>query len=85
MSCSSAFSPTAIMRFSTFVSLATLVYASNALPTSNVVLEKIESSPPGWIVDQSANIDKDAMTITLKIHLVNQGMDAFHKLAMDVS
>lgn len=73
------------MRFSTVLSLVTLVCASNALPTSSVVLEKIESSPPGWVVDQSGNIDRDATTITLKIHLVNQGMAAFHKLAMDVS
>jgi hypothetical protein len=83
--CSPAFSPTAIMLFSTVLSLATLVCVSNALPTSSVVLEKIESSPPGWVVDHSANIDRDATTITLKIHLVNQGMDVFHKLAMEVS
>ncbi|KAJ4358818.1 hypothetical protein N0V95_002740 [Ascochyta clinopodiicola] len=57
------------MRFSTAVSLAAL----------------IESSPPGWVVDKTANIDRDATTITLKIHLVNQGMDTFHKLAMDIA
>lgn len=73
------------MRFSTTLSLATLLCVSNALPTSNVVLEKIERSPPGWVLDQSEKLDKAATTMTLKIHLVNERMDEFHKLAMDVS
>jgi tripeptidyl-peptidase-1 len=48
-------------------------------------LEKIEGSPAGWTLDQSAEVDRDATVMQLKIHLVNQGMDKFHKLAMDVS
>lgn len=65
--------------------LAVLVCVSTARPTSSAVFEKVESSPAGWTLDKTAKIDKDATTITLKIHLVNQGMDKFHKLAMDVS
>lgn len=73
------------MRFFDILSLAALLSVSNALPTSSVVLEKIDSSPQGWVIDQSTVLDKDATTITLKIHLVNQRIDEFHKLALDVS
>lgn len=74
------------MRFFTSLSaLAILVCVSDARPTSSVVFEKVESSPAGWVLDNSAKLDRDATFITLKIHLVNQGMDKFHKLAMDVS
>lgn len=73
------------MRFSTTLySLATILCASNAFPTGSVVLEKIESSPAEWVLDQSAKVDRDGTFMTLKIHLVNQGMDEFQKLAMDV-
>ena len=68
-----------------FSALAVLVCVCDARPTSSVVLEKVESSPAGWTLDKTAKIDKDTTSITLKIHLVNQGMDKFHKLAMDVS
>lgn len=64
--------------------LAVLLSASNARPTSNVVLEKIEDSPTGWVLDPSSDVDKDNTVISLKIHLTNQGMDEFHNLAMDV-
>ena len=66
-------------------SLAALLCACDALPTSSIVLEKIEGTPAGWTLDQSADVDRDATVMQLKIHLVNQGMDKFHKLAMDVS
>ncbi|KAJ4300820.1 hypothetical protein N0V90_002908 [Kalmusia sp. IMI 367209] len=65
--------------------IAILVSACNARPTSSVVFEKIESSPAGWVLDDSAKLDKDAASITLMVHLVNQGMDKFHKLAMDIA
>lgn len=60
-----------------------------ARPTSNVdfektVVEKLEAAPVGWLKDSSAKLDKDATSITLKVHLVNQDMDKFHDLAMNV-
>jgi tripeptidyl-peptidase-1 len=63
---------------------ALLLGACNALPANSVVLEKIESSPTGWTLDPAANEEKARTTLTLKIHLVNQGMNDFHKLALDV-
>ncbi|KAJ4311820.1 hypothetical protein N0V94_007762 [Neodidymelliopsis sp. IMI 364377] len=71
--------------FVTLSSLAVLLCVSDARPTSSVVLEKIASSPPGWVQDRSATVDRDGTFITLKIHLVNQGMDEFHKLALDIA
>lgn len=65
--------------------LAVLVCVCDARPTSSVVFEKVESSPAGWVLDKTIKVDKDATSITLKIHLVNQDMDKFHKLATDVS
>ncbi|KAJ4351604.1 uncharacterized protein N0V89_006947 [Didymosphaeria variabile] len=65
--------------------LAILVCVCDARPTSSVVFEKIESSPAGWVLDKAAKVDKDETFITLKIHLVNQGLDKFHKLAMDIA
>jgi len=60
-----------------------------ARPTSSVdftssVVEKLNSAPVGWVKDPSAKLDKDATSITLKVHLVNQDMDKFHDLAMNV-
>lgn len=63
---------------------ALLLGVCNALPTNSVVLEKIESSPAGWTLDSAANDDKESAILTLKIHLVNEGMSEFHKLALDV-
>jgi len=70
--------------FSKLSALAIVVCISDARPTSSVVFEKVESSPAGWKLDNSAKVDRDGTFITLKIHLVNQGVDKFHKLAMDV-
>lgn len=66
-----------------------LANACVARPTSDVhfnkaVVEKLEAAPIGWVKDPSANLEKDATSITLKVHLVNQGMSKFHDLAMDV-
>lgn len=84
-SSSVACSPNPDMRFfSNLSALAILVCMADARPTGNTVLEKVESGPAGWMLDNSAKIDRDGTFITLKIHLVNQEMDKFHKLAMDV-
>ena len=72
------------MRFFAFAGAAALLVSCDARPTSSVVFEKVEDSPVGWVLDKAAKVDKDESSITLKIHLVNENMDAFHKLAMDV-
>lgn len=73
------------MRFFTNLSaLAVLVCVCDARPTGTAVLEKLDSSPAGWVLDNSAKVDGDGTIITLKIHVVNKNMDEFHKLAMDV-
>lgn len=73
-----------------FLSTVTILAANcfarptNSDVTSKVVIEKLEAAPVGWVKDSSAQLDKDATSITLKIHLVNADMDKFHSLAMDV-
>jgi len=48
------------------------------------VVEKLLAPPPGWVHDPSTQVDKDASSIKLRIHLVQQDMDNFHQMAMDV-
>jgi hypothetical protein len=74
----------AMLTLRSFSAIAVLAVACVARPTSNVVFEKLDSAPSGWARDDSAKVDKDAMSITLKIHLVNKDMDKFHELAMNV-
>jgi hypothetical protein len=72
------------------VSVATiLATVCIARPASNVdfskaIVEKLEAAPPGWIKDSSVKLDKDSTSVTLRVHLVNQDMDKFHDLAMNV-
>lgn len=71
-------------------SLTLLATVCVARPTSNVdfkkdVVEKLNAAPTGWVKDASAKLDKDSTSITLKIHLVNQDMDKFHDLAMNIA
>lgn len=77
-----------ILSFS--FSLATLTTVCIARPTNNVnfnkaVVETLDAAPTGWVKDAAAKLDKDATSITLKIHLVNQDMDKFHDLAMNIA
>lgn len=72
------------MYFSSISTIALLAATCVARPTSNVVVEELQSPPVGWVKDESAKVDKDATTITLQIHLANQGMNEFHDLAMNV-
>ncbi|KAF1955942.1 subtilisin-like protein [Byssothecium circinans] len=67
------------------LSAALLSTRAFARPTSNFVIEKLESPSVGWVKDSSAYVDKDATTITLKIHLANQNMDKFHERAMNIA
>jgi len=66
-----------------------LATACVARPASDVnfskaVVEKLDAAPVGWVKDVSADLDKAATSITLKVHLVNKDMDKFHDLAMNV-
>jgi tripeptidyl-peptidase-1 len=73
----------------TVSSLVILATACAARPTSDAklnkaVVEKLEGPPDGWVQDASVELDKDTTSITLKVHLVNQNMEKFHDLAMNV-
>jgi hypothetical protein len=72
-----------------FVAVA-LTVTVLARPTSQIDFEKsivevLKEAPPGWNKDASQNVEKDATSITLKIHVVNKNMDEFHEHATNVS
>jgi len=83
----------AVLRF---LSLALALSCSTlALPTSGGdakesqfsetgIFEKLNGPPAGWVRDEAADIDKDASTIRLRIHLVQENMGKFHELAAKV-
>ena len=48
------------------------------------VFESLYEPPIGWVRDDTAKVDKDSSTISLRIHLVQQNMDKFHDMAMKV-
>ena len=48
------------------------------------VREKLAGPPPGWMRDETVTLDKDTSTLSLRIHLVQQDMDKFHELALNV-
>jgi tripeptidyl-peptidase-1 len=87
---SRSLAPIAIMFILKSISaVAILTTTCVARPTSSVdfnssVVEKLNNPPVGWVKDPSVKLDKDATSITLKVHLVNQDMDKFHDLAMNV-
>jgi tripeptidyl-peptidase-1 len=64
--------------------LATACVARPTNEFSKAVIEKLEAAPVGWVKDSSTELDKDSTSITLKVHLVNQDMDRFHDLAINV-
>jgi hypothetical protein len=71
------------------VAVAVAIFAV-AHPTSHLDFEKsvaetLKAAPAGWVQNSSEEVDKDATSITLKIHLVNKDMDKFHERAMNVS
>jgi tripeptidyl-peptidase-1 len=73
------------MLFTRLSALTAIATTCLARPTSSVVVEKLDSAPVGWVKDgSSAALDKEATTITLKIHMVNRDMAKFHELAMNV-
>jgi tripeptidyl-peptidase I len=48
------------------------------------IFEKLAGPPAGWVKDEGGQIDKDVLTVKLRIHLVQQDLDKFHDLAMKV-
>lgn len=56
----------------------------DAAPKSTVY-EKVAAPPVGWTQDKDQKLDKDATTIKLRIHLIQQDMDKFHEMALNVS
>jgi tripeptidyl-peptidase-1 len=79
-----------IVSVATMFVLKGLSVAAVARPTSHVdfeksVAEKLSAAPTGWVQDAEEKVDKDATSITLKIHLANKDMDKFQEHAMNVS
>ncbi|KAB8292283.1 hypothetical protein EYC80_008025 [Monilinia laxa] len=68
-------------------SVAFAASAVRALPTfgKSSVFEKIAAPPAGWELDEDAVFDKDASTLKLRLHLVAQNMQKFHKMAIDIA
>jgi tripeptidyl-peptidase I len=50
---------------------------------SNVV-ESLSGPPLGWAKDESVKLNKEDLKISLRIHLVQQDVDKFHELAINV-
>ena len=48
------------------------------------VVESLSGPPLGWAKDESLKLNKEDMKISLRIHLVQQDMDKFHELAINV-
>ena len=83
------------MMFSTISLLLALTTGTNAFPSfagafsrdaavKSSIFEKLAAPPPGWVEDESAQIDKDGSMMKLRVHLVHQNMGDFHDLAMKV-
>jgi tripeptidyl-peptidase-1 len=49
------------------------------------VVEKLLTPPAGWVEVPSAQVNKDVDTITLRIHLVQQDLEKFQEMAINVS
>lgn len=76
----------AVLAIST-TSLASPFYASST-PTNDALktslVESLAGPPLGWEKDESIKFSKADSKITLRIHLVQQDMDKFHELAINV-
>ncbi|TVY82340.1 Tripeptidyl-peptidase sed3 [Lachnellula suecica] len=49
------------------------------------VVESLSGPPLGWTKDESEILSKSDLKILLRIHLVQQDMDKFHELAMQIA
>ena len=79
-----------LLRNTGLFALATsaLAFPSSPVLKTDVetrVVQKLPEPPAGWKKDKDQAVDKDAATVTLRIHLKQQDMDKFHDLAMKVS
>jgi tripeptidyl-peptidase-1 len=48
------------------------------------VYEKLSAPPAGWAIDDSILLNKDTSMLKLRVQLVQQNIDKFHELAMNV-
>ncbi|PQE08270.1 tripeptidyl-peptidase 1 precursor protein [Rutstroemia sp. NJR-2017a BVV2] len=63
------------------------VSSVHALPTfvKSSIFEKISTPPPGWELDETVKLDKDASLMKLRLHLVQQNKDKFYELATNIA
>ncbi|KAH6674693.1 peptidase S8/S53 domain-containing protein [Halenospora varia] len=81
-----------LKSFVVILGLSTSVFAKpparwgsrDAAPKSTVY-EKVAAPPVGWTQDKDQKLDKDATTIKLRIHLIQQDMDKFHEMALNIA
>lgn len=72
-----------------FPTLGALTFSSStgndAQFSSSRVVESLSSPPRGWVLDDTAVVNKDEAAIRLRVHLVHQDMDKFHDLALNIA
>ncbi|KAJ0124761.1 hypothetical protein J7T55_006102 [Diaporthe amygdali] len=50
-----------------------------------VVVESLSAPPRSWVKNETQQVDKDASQIRLRMHLVQQDMDKFQELALNIA
>jgi tripeptidyl-peptidase-1 len=58
--------------------------STNDATSKSSIYEKLSGPPAGWVRDDSTTINKDISTVKLRIQLMEQNMNKFHELAMNV-
>ncbi|KAI3393429.1 hypothetical protein diail_4265 [Diaporthe ilicicola] len=66
-------------------STVTSVPAWSSQNKDSVVVESLSAPPRGWVKNETQQVDKDADRIRLRMHLVNQDMDKFEELALNIA
>jgi hypothetical protein len=74
----------AALAFSSFTLASPAGQSSRDTIFNSSVVEKLNGLPAGWKKADTIKIDKDVEGVKLRIHLVQQGMDKFHDMAMRV-
>jgi len=59
-------------------------HSTNDATSKSSIYEKLSGPPAGWVRDDSTTINKDISTVKLRIQLMEQNMNKFHELAMNV-
>ena len=74
-----------VLSFATCISTfpTTVLRSENEFLQSSV-LEHLGEPPSGWTKDAKHSLDKEVSTVTLQIHLVQQGITNFYKVATKV-